>query len=124
MKLPNLFSDETRLREYQAGDTIFEKGQPGDEMFIVHEGEVDIVIGGTIVETVGPEQFFGELALIDEAPRSANAVARSRCKLVPLTQREFTFLVDEIPFFALRVMKVLADRLRRVDASKFEAPIS
>jgi CRP-like cAMP-binding protein len=36
MKLPNLFSDETRLREYQAGDTIFEKGQPGDEMFIVH----------------------------------------------------------------------------------------
>jgi CRP/FNR family cyclic AMP-dependent transcriptional regulator len=85
---------------------------------------VDIVIGGTIVETVGPEQFFGELALIDEAPRSANAVARSRCKLVPLTQREFTFLVDEIPFFALRVMKVLADRLRRVDASKFEAPIS
>ncbi|WP_035615982.1 cyclic nucleotide-binding domain-containing protein [Haloferula sp. BvORR071] len=119
MKLPNLFTDPSRLRTFKVGDTIFKAGDPGNEMFIVDEGEVDIVINGTVVETVGPEHFFGELALIDEAPRSADAVARTDCKLAALDQRQFTFLVDEIPFFALRVMKVLADRLRRADrASK------
>lgn len=118
MLLPNLFSDPSKLRSYAAGETIFKAGDPGTEMFIVQEGEVDIVIKGAVVETVGTEHFFGELALIDEAPRSADAVARSACKLLPLNQREFTFLVDEIPFFAIRVMKVLADRLRRADAAK------
>ncbi|WP_367873516.1 cyclic nucleotide-binding domain-containing protein [Luteolibacter sp. Populi] len=118
MKLPNIFSDPSKLRHFAAGATIFKAGDPGDEMFVVEEGEVDIVIDGTVVETVGPEHFFGELALIDEAPRSADAVARTDCKLIPLNQRQFTFLVDEIPFFALRVMKVLADRLRKADRAK------
>lgn len=117
MLLPNLFSDPTKLRSFAPGDAIFRAGDPGTEMFIVQEGEVDIVLKGMVVETVGTEHFFGELALIDEAPRSADAVARTACKLLPLNQREFTFLVDEIPFFAIRVMKVLADRLRRADAA-------
>jgi len=118
MNLPNIFSDPSRLREFEAGATIFEAGQPGDEMFVIQEGEVDIVIGGTVVETVGPEQFFGELALIDDAPRSGAAIARTKCILLPLNQRQFTFLVDEIPFFAIRVMKVLAERLRRAGGAK------
>lgn len=118
MKLPNIFNDASDLRSYAAGETIFHAGQPGTEMFIVQEGEVDIVIEGTVVETVGPEHFFGELALIDEAPRAADAIARTACTLLPLNQRKFTFLVDEVPFFAIRVMKVLADRLRRADAKK------
>lgn len=117
MDLPNIFSDASKARSFAAGAPIFKAGDPGSEMFIVQEGEVDIVIHGKVVETVGAEHFFGELALIDEAPRSADAIARTDCKLVPLNQREFTFLVDEIPFFALRVMKVLADRLRRADKS-------
>jgi CRP-like cAMP-binding protein len=82
-------------------------------MFIVQDGEVDIVVGGKVVETVGPDGFFGELALIDSTPRSADALARTNCKLLPLNQHRFTFMVDEIPFFAIRVMKVMADRLRR-----------
>ena len=118
MILPSIFSDPSKLRNFPAGTKIFEAGQSGKEMFIVHEGEVDITIGGQVVETLGPEQFFGELALIDDEPRSADAVARTDCKLVPLDQRQFTFLVDEIPFFALRVMKVLADRLRKADRAK------
>ena len=113
MKLPTILSDPTQLRDFSAGATIFQTGQPGDEMFIVQEGEVDIVVGGRVVETVGPDGFFGELALIDNAPRSADALARTNCKLLPLNQHRFTFMVDEIPFFAIRVMKVMADRLRR-----------
>ena len=117
MLLPHIFSDTSKLRSFAAGESIFKAGDPGTEMFIVQQGEVDILIKGTVVETVGQEHFFGELALIDEAPRSADAVARTDCRLLPLNQREFTFLVDEIPFFAIRVMKVLADRLRRADAA-------
>ena len=115
MKLPNHLSDPSHFRVYPMGSTIFETGDPGDEMFVVQEGEVDIVVGGKVVETVGPEHFFGELALIDAAPRSASAVARTRCTLLPLNQRRFTFLVDEMPFFAITVMRVMADRLRRAD---------
>ena len=112
MKLPPYFCDPSRLRVFPAGAVIFAAGDPGTEMFVVHEGEVDIVIDGVAVETVGPDQFFGELALIDDLSRSAAAVARTDCQLLPLNQREFTFLVDEQPFVAIRVMKVLADRLR------------
>lgn len=116
MKLPLHFCDPSRLRVFPAGAVIFETGDPGTEMFVVQDGQVDIVIAGTVLETVGPDQFFGELALIDESSRSAAAVARTDCQLLPLNQREFMFLVDEQPFFAIRVMKVLADRLRRKNA--------
>jgi CRP/FNR family cyclic AMP-dependent transcriptional regulator len=118
MKLPDHFSNPSHFRDYPAGSSIFTAGQPGDEMFIVQSGEVDIVIAGTVVETVGPDHFFGEMAVIDEAPRSATAVARTNCQLLPLNQRRFTFLVDEMPFFAIKVMKVMADRLRRAAASQ------
>jgi CRP-like cAMP-binding protein len=113
MKLPEAFLQLSDLREFQPGETIFDVGQPGDEMFVVQEGEVDIVLDGTLLETLGPERFFGELALIDDAPRSATAVARTRCTLASLNQRRFLFLVDEFPFFAVQVMKGMADRLRR-----------
>ena len=118
MRLPTLFGDPTQTREFSAGATIFEPGQPGAEMFIVQSGEVDIQIGDQVVESVGPDGFFGELALIDNNPRSTRAVARTDCKLLPLDQHRFTFMVDEVPFFALRVMKVMADRLRRAASSQ------
>jgi CRP-like cAMP-binding protein len=113
MKLPEVFYQPDQVREFQPGELIFEAGTPGEEMFLVQTGEVDIQIGGRVVETVGPEHFFGELALIDDGPRSATAVARTPCRLVALNQRRFAFLVDEMPFFAINVMKVMADRLRR-----------
>lgn len=116
MKLPDAFLESQYLREFQPGEMIFEAGQPGDEMFVVQEGEVDIILDGRVLETLGSERFFGELALIDDGPRSATAVARTRCTLASLTQRRFLFLVDEFPFFAVQVMKGMADRLRRSGA--------
>ena len=115
MKLPHALLERAPIREYPAGATIFQIGQPGDEMFVVMEGEVNVLVDDKVVETVAPEQFFGELALIDHAPRSATAVARTNCKLAIVNQHRFTFMVDEVPFFAIRVMKVMADRLRRKD---------
>jgi CRP/FNR family transcriptional regulator, cyclic AMP receptor protein len=116
MKLPDAFLEPSQIRKFQAGETIFNAGEAGEEMFLVREGEVNIVSGSTILETVGPEHFFGELALIDDGQRCASAVARTPCTLVALNQRRFTFLVDELPFFALNVMKVMVQRLRQSHA--------
>jgi len=122
MKLPEAFYDPEKIRAFAPGQTIFLAGSPGDEMFLVQEGEVDIVLGDRVIETVGPDQFFGELALIDDGPRGAGAVARTACRLVPVNQRRFTFLIDEMPFFAIRVMKVMADRMRRAAALSVTPP--
>lgn len=113
MRLPRPILNESNLREFEPGQPIFKVGDLGDEMFVVQEGEVDILADGRLIETVRPEGFFGELALIDHAPRSADAVARTRCKLASLNEHRFLFMIDEVPFFALKVMKVMADRLRR-----------
>jgi CRP/FNR family cyclic AMP-dependent transcriptional regulator len=115
MKLPNIFAKDTVPVFHPAGSTIFEIGQPRDAMFIVQEGEVEIKVGNKTVETVGVDEFFGEMALIDGGIRSATAVAKTDCRLVPINEKQFLFMVQETPFFALRVMRTLTARLRQVN---------
>lgn len=102
-------------KEFAAGETIFSKGEEGKIMYVVAEGEVDIWLGQVVAETVGPGGIFGEMALIDRNVRSADAIARNQCKLVPVDQRRFQFLVSETPFFALQVMAIMAERLRHAN---------
>jgi CRP-like cAMP-binding protein len=111
----NLFKNK-EATNFAAGQTVFKAGDPGDSMYIVTEGEVEILDGATSLEVVGPGSIFGELALIDDEPRSATVVAKTDCRLVLVDRRRFEFMVSETPFFALAVMKVLADRLRRTNA--------
>jgi CRP/FNR family transcriptional regulator, cyclic AMP receptor protein len=113
MKLPNIFEKDSPPTSYAAGQIIFQDGQPRDFMYVVKKGEVDIVIREHVVETVGEDSFFGELALIDHAPRSATAIAKTECALVKIDERQFLYLIQETPFFALIVMRTLAARLRR-----------
>jgi CRP/FNR family cyclic AMP-dependent transcriptional regulator len=115
MKLPNIFEKNTAPVFYAAGSTIFEIGQPRDAMFIVQEGEVEIKVGDKTVETVTVDGFFGEMALIDGGIRSASAVAKTNCALVPINEKQFLFMVQETPFFAIRVMRTLTARLRQVN---------
>jgi CRP/FNR family transcriptional regulator, cyclic AMP receptor protein len=100
-----------------AGERVFSRGDRGDAMYAVLEGAVDIVLGDAVVETVGPGGIIGELALVDESPRSASAVARVDSHLARVDKREFTFLVQEHPTFALQVMQVLAERIRNANES-------
>jgi CRP/FNR family transcriptional regulator, cyclic AMP receptor protein len=74
---------------------------------------VSLVQGGRQLESIGPGGIFGELALISLEPRSASAVADTDCELVAIEKRRFWFLVQETPYFAEIVMRVMADRLRR-----------
>lgn len=102
-------------KDFAAGETIFSTGEEGRNMYVVAEGEVDIWLGQVVAETVKPGGIFGEMALIDQHVRSADAIARTDCKLVPVDQRRFQYLVSETPFFALQVMSIMADRLRHAN---------
>lgn len=109
-------------QEFAAGQTIFRAGEDGKTMYVVAEGEVDIVVGGVVAETVTPGGIFGEMALIDHHERSADVVAKSACKVVALDQRRFEFLVSQTPFFALQVMSIMAERLRRANQRMMVKP--
>ncbi len=77
---------------------------------------MDVRLGDYVVETAREGVLVGEMALIDESPRCANAVAKTACRLAPVDERRFHFLVQQHPHFATHVMKELAARLRRMNA--------
>jgi CRP/FNR family cyclic AMP-dependent transcriptional regulator len=99
---------------YNAGDVIFSAGDAGSRMYVVRSGAVELLINGKVVETVPAHGMFGEMALLDDAPRSATARAKEACELAPIDQKMFLVMVDEAPYFALSVMRVMAGRLRRM----------
>jgi CRP/FNR family transcriptional regulator, cyclic AMP receptor protein len=104
-------------REFKAGDVIFKQGDAAHELFVVHTGEVEIRLGNRLLETLSEYSIFGEMALIDAAPRSATAVARTDVKLVAIAEKQFLFLISNTPHFALNVIRVMARRLRATNQS-------
>ena len=104
-------------RSARAGEVIFKEGDAADRLFVVKSGEVAIRSGNRTLAELSTNHIFGEMALIDDAPRSATAVARTDVELVPISEKQFLFLVSQTPFFALKVMRVLARRLRATNKS-------
>ena len=99
-------------REYKAGDVIFREGDPAQELYIVKSGTVEIRLGNRLIDTLSERSIFGEMALIDPGSRSATAVAATDATIVPVSEKQFLFLVSHTPYFALTVMRVLVRRLR------------
>ncbi len=116
MKIPNIFEGETAPQSFPAGSVIFQECQPGEVMYVVKSGEVELRVHGRQVEVVAADGYFGEMAVIEGGERSATALAKSDCVLTPITGKQFEFMVHEIPFFAVHVMKGLARRLRAFNA--------
>ncbi|OQY54473.1 MAG: cyclic nucleotide-binding protein [Candidatus Parabeggiatoa sp. nov. 2] len=112
----NLFSNSQDFVSFSTAQTIFKEGDQGKVMYAIIEGEVDIIVGDKVIDTVGRGDIIGEMALIDTNPRSATAVPKTDCKVVPISRRHFTFLIQHTPNFALEVMQVMANRLRRMNA--------
>jgi CRP/FNR family cyclic AMP-dependent transcriptional regulator len=104
-------------REFKAGEVIFKEGDSGAEFFVIQSGKVDIRLGNRQLGRLGDHDIFGEMALIDTAPRSATAVAATDVKIVPVGEKQFLFLVSQTPHFALNVMRTLARRLREQNAA-------
>ena len=111
----DLFRHDENALAFSDGQTIFAEGDPGEVMFVVSEGAVDLSVRGKLVETLEPGGMFGEMALLDTEPRIATAVARGACRVSPIDKRRFLFLVEQTPHFALHIMQVMAERLRRMD---------
>ena len=100
------------VRTFKQGEIIFREGDPATELYVVKSGKVDITSGNRLLATIGENGIFGEMALIDKEPRSATVTAASDVEVVPVGEKQFLFLVSQTPFFALKVMRVLASRLR------------
>jgi CRP/FNR family transcriptional regulator, cyclic AMP receptor protein len=116
MNPAELFRQETNTVQLASGDFLFREGEKGDKMYVLLEGEVDIFLGDFVLETATAGALLGEMALIDDSPRTANAVAKTPAKLAIIDRRRFHFLVQQTPHFATHVMKILADRLRHMNA--------
>ena len=116
MNPAELFRQESNTVQLAPGDFLFREDEKGEKMYVLLEGEVDSFLGDFVLETAGPGALLGEMALIDDSPRTANAVAKTPAKLAQIDRRRFHFLVQQTPHFATHVMKILANRLRHMNA--------
>jgi len=99
-----------------AGKVLVTEGEAGHEFFVIVSGTARVGRHGKRVTSLGPGRAFGELALLDKAPRNATVVAETPMELVVLGQREFAGIIDEVPGFARKLLTGMALRLREADA--------
>ncbi|HLP97796.1 MAG TPA: cyclic nucleotide-binding domain-containing protein [Sideroxyarcus sp.] len=109
--------DSARMR-FPAGKVIMEQGQTGVLMYVVLEGSVQIRIGDTVVERVGPGGMFGEMALVGRTQRLAGAVAETGCELLPVNRNVFVDLVKTNPKFGLAMLVAVGERARHMAAAR------
>jgi CRP/FNR family cyclic AMP-dependent transcriptional regulator len=117
----HLFRTDPRALTAPAGSLLYRAGDTGDSMVGVIDGEVDVVADGVVIETIGPGGIVGEMALIDGGVRSASAVARTEVRLSLIDREHFERLVSDHPTFALQVMRVMADRLRKANEQRMSS---
>jgi CRP/FNR family transcriptional regulator, cyclic AMP receptor protein len=115
MNTLEFFSEDTPYKEYKAGEIIFREGEPGDTMYIIKEGAVEVSVAGEKFVVGQPGDLLGEMAMIDSSARSATALAKTDCKLIELNEKQFAFQVQRTPIFAIFVMKILVERLRKMN---------
>lgn len=118
MNFAALFQHETDWLVIPAGLPLFKEGDDLNEtMYVLMSGTAEIVVHGKVVEAAGPGAILGEMAMIDQGVRSATVMARADCKFVIIGRKRFDFLVQQTPNFALGVMRVIANRLRKTDSA-------
>ncbi|HZP20126.1 MAG TPA: cyclic nucleotide-binding domain-containing protein [Bauldia sp.] len=103
------------VKRMAAGTRIVVEGGTAAEMFLLKRGRVQIMLHGKPIEEVSPGGIFGEMALIDQGPRGATAMALEDCDVIPVNERLFVELVQDSPYFALDVMRTLVRRIRELD---------
>ena len=111
-----LFRNSSKSSVYPGGVTIFHEGDQGQTMFAIKRGRVAIMVGGTTVDTLTEEEIFGEMALLERATRAATVVTLEETELVEIDESQFYILVRQNPHFALQLLQLLSERLRRADA--------
>jgi CRP/FNR family cyclic AMP-dependent transcriptional regulator len=101
-----------------ADSTLVKEGEAGREFFVVLSGEVSVSVGGREVAVLKEGEWFGELAIIDPAPRDATVTTLSPCELLVIDARRFSPLLEEVPALGQKIMVGLARRLREADQAR------
>lgn len=109
-----IFQKQPVHQKFSAGEVIFEQGQPGEYMYGILEGKIDISVNGKIVETIEAGEVFGVGVLVGVNNRTYTAIAQTDCTLTYLDDKRFLFAVQETPMFALMVIKNYSERLTRL----------
>lgn len=103
-------------RVYEDGEVVIRQGDPGDALFVIEEGTVEIVAERdgreTALRTAGPGELLGEMALFEREPRSATVRARGRARILTLDRRNFLRRISEDPTLAFRIIEAMAHRVR------------
>lgn len=111
-----IFKNTTNYETFPAGATIMAEGTAGTVMYVIKSGQVELRCGGKTVDTLGEGDILGEMAILEEsAERSATATALTECHLVPIDVKRFEFLIQQTPYFAVEVMRIMAHRLRHMN---------
>ncbi|MBL8516023.1 MAG: cyclic nucleotide-binding domain-containing protein [Betaproteobacteria bacterium] len=108
--------DVSTVVHFQEGKKILKAGVSGTTMYVVLEGQVAVAIGRKIVEKIEAGGFFGEMALVDQLPRTATAVARTDCSLLPINREALIKLVKTEPDFGMALMRSVAQRLQYMNS--------
>lgn len=107
-----IFSHNTARITIQAGQALFREGDEGNQMYVLETGTAEVFVQNRVVETLAHGSIVGELGLVSPGPHSASVIAKTDCDFVAVDEKRFQFLVQETPYFAIQVMRMMAERLR------------
>lgn len=107
-----IFSHNTVRIAIQAGQALFREGDEGNQMYVLETGTAEVIVQNRVVETLEHGSIVGEMGLVSPGPHSASVIAKTDCEFVAVYEKRFQFLVQQTPYFAIQVMRLMAERLR------------
>lgn len=107
-----IFSHNTTKITIQAGQFLFREGDEGNQMYVLETGTAEVFVKNRVVETLGHGSMVGEMGLVSPGPHSASVIAKTDCEFVAVDEKRFQFLVQQTPYFAIQVMRLMAERLK------------
>ena len=114
-----MWREKDITREYQKGDMIIQEGDLGGEMFIIKSGSVDVIKRDDqkemVLATLERGDFFGEMAILENVPRSAMVIARETTHLIALNIGSFLIKIKKDPSFAFNMMQKMSNRIRMLN---------
>jgi CRP-like cAMP-binding protein len=116
-----LFSHNPTIIRLPAGSSLFREGDEGHLMYVLSIGSAEVLVGNRVVERLQHGSVVGEMGIVSPGPRSATVVASEDCEFVEIDEKRFQFLVQQTPYFALQIMRLMAERLRH--ANQLMTPI-
>lgn len=117
-RLAQLFDESWR----GAGTVLVREGRPGSEFYVIVEGRAEATLRGQHLATLGPGDFFGEMSLLEVAPRAATVVAETDLSLLVLEPRGFASLLAVAPTVGMKMMRSMSQRLRAMETVGASAP--